>query len=202
MLHQWAFFAAVPLGIAMGLAAEEARARVAAAVFAAAVVTMFGASALYHRVTWSPRLRPWMRRLDHTCIYLLIAGTYTPFGLVVLSGPWRIAVLAIVWCGALAAIVLNMFFAAAPKWLAALIGIGLGWVGVVAAPQLVEKAGVTASVLVAAGGLCYTVGAVVYAKGRPDPFPAVFGYHEVFHALVIAAVGLQYAAVALVVVPR
>ncbi len=199
--HQWAFFLAVPLGVVLGLAAETPRARIAAAVFAASVVAMFGASALYHRVTWSPRRRPWLRRVDHAGIYCLIAGTYTPFGLLVLEDDWRITVLAIVWTGAFAAIVLKFAWVGAPKWLAAVIGISLGWVGVVVYPQLVARTGIFASLLVLAGGLCYTAGAIIYARRRPDPFPTVFGYHELFHALVIAAVAFQYAAVALFVVP-
>ena len=182
--HQWAFFSAIPLGVLVGLYADTSRARVAGAVFAASVVAMFGASALYHRVNWSPSVRPWLRRLDHACIYGLIAGSYTPFGLLVLSGEWRITVLAIVWTGA------------------AVIGIVLGWVGVLVFPQLLARTGVLASLLVLAGGLCYTLGAVVYAVRKPDPFPAVFGYHELFHALVIAAVAFQYVTVVFFVLPR
>ena len=200
--HYWAFWVAIPLGVATGLVAETSEARVAAAVFAGSVVAMFGASALYHRVTWSPARRLWAKRLDHAGVYGLIAGTYTPFGLLVLSGDWRIAVLAIVWSGALAAVVLKFVWVAAPKWLAAVIGVALGWVGVVVFPQLLHRTGTTASLLVLAGGLCYTLGAIIYAKRRPDPFPAVFGYHELFHAFVIAAVALQYAAVDFFVLPR
>jgi len=200
--HQWAFFSAIPLGILVGLYADTSRARVAGAVFAASVVAMFGASALYHRVTWSPSVRPWLRRLDHACIYGLIAGSYTPFGLLVLSGEWRITVLAIVWTGAAAAIALRFLWIGAPKWLAAVIGIALGWVGVLVFPQLLARTGVLASLLVLAGGLCYTLGAIVYAVRKPDPFPSVFGYHELFHALVVAAVAFQYVTVAFFVLPR
>lgn len=199
VFHQWAVLVAVPLGVAIGLAADGARGKVAAAVFGGSVVAMFGASALYHRVTWSPERRLWLRRLDHAAIYGLIAGTYTPFGLLVLEGTWRITVLAIVWSGAFAAILLKFAWVEAPKWLAAAIGVGLGWMGVVVFPQLLDRAGGTVALLVLAGGLCYTAGALVYARGRPDPVPEVFGYHEVFHALVVAAVAFQYAAVALVV---
>jgi hemolysin III len=200
--HQWAFFSAIPLGILVGLYADTSRARVAGAVFAASVVAMFGASALYHRVTWSPSVRPWLRRLDHAGIYGLIAGSYTPFGLLVLSGEWRITVLAIVWTGAAAAIALRFLWIGAPKWLAAVIGIALGWVGVLVFPQLLARTGVLASLLVLAGGLCYTLGAIVYAVRKPDPFPSVFGYHELFHALVVAAVAFQYVTVAFFVLPR
>jgi hemolysin III len=163
---------------------------------------MLGASALYHRVTWSASLRPWLRRLDHAGIFGLIAGTYTPFGLLVLQGAWQISILAIVWSGALAAILLKFVWVAAPRWLAAAIGLALGWIGVAIFPQIVARAGLLASLLVFAGGLCYTVGALVYAWRKPDPRPAIFGYHELFHAFVLAAVGFQYAAVALLVGPR
>ena len=197
--HQWAFVLAIPLGVALVVIAETARARFAAAVFAATVAAMFGVSAPYHRVTWSPAWRPRLRRLDHATIYALIAGTYTPFGLLVLEGAWRAAVLAIVWTGAALAIAQKVVWPSASKWIAAGLGIGLGWVGIVAIPQIIDNAGLAASLLVLAGGLCYTVGAVVYATGKPNPAPAVFGYHEVFHELVVAAVALQYASVALIV---
>lgn len=197
--HEWAFYAAVPLGVALGFAGDGGRPALSAAIFAASVVAMFGCSALYHRVNWSPSRRLWLRRLDHAGIYGLIAGTYTPFGLLVFSGAWRVTVLAIVWGGALLAIALKFAWVSAPKWLAALIGVALGWVGVVVFPQLIARAGLTVAMLCLAGGLLYTAGAVVYALGRPDPRPEVFGYHEVFHVMVVAAVALQYAAVALVV---
>ena len=196
--HQYAFFAALAFGALLVVGASGASERAAAAVFAGALAAMFGVSALYHRVTWRPRTRRWMRRLDHAAIFLLIAGTYTPFGLLALSGAWRWTVLPIVWGGALAAIVLKLAWVDGPKWLTAVLGIALGWAGVVALPQLVDHAGWAGIALLGAGGLLYTGGAVVYAMRRPDPVPAVFGYHELFHALVIAAAACQYAAVALV----
>ena len=141
-----------------------------------------------------------MRRLDHAGIYLLIAGTYTPVSVLVLRGAWRPAVLAIVWSGALAAITLNFTWAAAPRWLAPVIAITLGWVAIVALPQLVGALPAVAVALLIAGGFAYTCGAVVYARRRPDPVPAVFGYHELFHALTVVAVACQYAAIAFFVV--
>jgi hemolysin III len=173
----------------------------AAAVFAGSVAACFGASALYHRVTWTPRVRLWMRRIDHAGVYLLIAGTYTPVSLLVLEGALRPVVLAIVWAGAAAAIVLKFVWVAAPKWLTAAIGIGLGWVAVVALPQLVSRLNPSALILLVVGGLAYTAGAVVYARQRPDPAPAVFGYHELFHALTIVGVACQYVAIAFFIVP-
>jgi len=202
VFHEWAFFVAIPLGIVVGLVTDTSRGRVAAAVFAGSVAVMFGASGLYHRVDWAPQRRRLMRRVDHAAIYGLIAGSYTPFGLLVLTGAWRITVLAIVWSGALAAIVLRFAWTSAPRWLAAVIGVALGWVAIVVFPQLLTRTGLLASLLVLAGGLCYTLGAVIYARRRPNPFPAVFGYHELFHLFVVAAVAFQYTAVALFVLPH
>jgi len=194
--HQWAFLVAIPLGIALGLTAEGARAQVSAAVFAGSVVAMFGASALYHRVSWSPARRMWLRRLDHAAIFGLIAGTYTPVGLIVLSGDVRVVVLALVWGGAGAAVFLKLFRPRAPKWVSAALAIALGWVGIAVFPQLISRAGVGAAVLILLGGVLYTLGAIAYATRRPDPRPAIFGYHEIFHAFVIGAVALQYTAIA------
>jgi hemolysin III len=197
--HQYAFFVSIVFGAALVLIADGTGATAGASVFAVALATMFGISALYHRIAWQPRARRWMRRLDHAAIYLLIAGTYTPFALLALSGVWRWTILPIVWGGALAAIVLKLAWVDGPKWLSAAIGIVLGWIGVVALPQLWSHAGAAGIVLLAIGGLLYTAGAVIYARQRPDPIPSVFGYHELFHAFVIAAAGCQYVAVALFV---
>jgi hemolysin III len=140
-----------------------------------------------------------MRRVDHAGVYLLIAGTYTPVSLLGLGGAWRPAILATVWAGAAAAIVLKFVWVDAPKWLAAAIGIALGWIAVVALPQLASHVQPAAVILLIVGGLAYTAGAIVYARRRPDPAPAVFGYHELFHALTIVAVTCQYTAIALIV---
>jgi hemolysin III len=192
---------ALLLAVPLVWTADAGKARASAIVFSAAVAGCFGISALYHRPTWSPGVRMWLRRLDHAGIYLLIAGTYTPFGLLVLSRAWAIPILTVVWSGAAAAIVLKVFWLDAPKWLAAVLGLALGWVGVVASSQLL-KLPVAALVLVGAGGVFYSVGAVVYARGRPDPRPRTFGYHELFHVLTLVAAGCQYAAIAFFVLPR
>jgi len=197
--HQYAFFAALLAGALLVGTASNGIELTATAVFAGALAVMFGTSAAYHRPTWRPPVRRWMRRADHAAIYLLIAGTYTPFGLLVLDGALRVTMLAVVWSGCLAAILLKVLWVDAPKWLAAAAGIALGWVGIVAMPSIVSEVGWAPVALLAAGGALYTGGAVVYAAGRPDPVPAVFGYHELFHALVIAAAACQYAAVAYVV---
>src|SRR6185437_3421998 len=195
-LHQGAFMVALVVGTLFVAEAHGGRPRLGAAVFAVSVVAMLGASALYHRVTWSPRLRPWMRRIDHAGIYLLIAGTYTPVGLLSLHGTLQHVTLAIVCAGAAVAIVLKFVWVQAPKWLAAVTGIALGWAGVAALPEVFNKNGLAAVILLGAGGVAYTAGAVVYALKRPDPVPRVFGYHELFHALTIVAVSCQYVAIA------
>ena len=143
-----------------------------------------------------------MRRLDHSMIFVLIAGSYTPFALLALHGRLATAILIAVWGGALAGVVFKLIWIDAPKWLVAITYVVLGWVAVAAFPQLLDRIGVTATAMVAAGGVLYTLGAVVYARKRPDPVPTVFGYHEVFHLLVIVAAALQYAVVAFYVLPR
>jgi hemolysin III len=201
VLHQAAFVAACAVGIVFVLNAEGGERLLGAAVFAASAAAMLGASALYHRVTWrSTRTRLWMRRVDHAGIYLLIAGTYTPVGLLAMHGELQRVVLGVVWAGAAAAILIKLCWVGAPKVLSAILGIALGWVGVIAMPQLAHTSGIWAVVLLAAGGLAYTAGAIVYARRRPDPFPAVFGYHELFHALTIVALACQYVAIAFFVV--
>jgi len=199
--HELGFYAALALGVPLVLTAEPGRARVAAAIFAACVAACFGASALYHRPTWKPRARSWFARLDHAGIYLLIAGTYTPFGLLVLSRGWAIPVLAIVWTGAAVAILTKLFWPGVPKRISAGIGLALGWVCVAAISQLL-KLPVAGLVLLLAGGAAYSAGAVVYARRKPDPYPRVFGYHELFHLLTLVAAGCQYGAIAFYVLPR
>ena len=203
VFHQWAFFVALVAGVVLVIAAPDGRATFAATIYATSVVAMFGASALYHRIDWrSLGARRWMRRLDHSMIFVLIAGTYTPFALLVLNGGLARAVLIAVWGGALLGIALKMFWPDTPKWLTATVYVTLGWVAVIAFPELASELGITGMGLVAGGGILYTVGAVVYALRRPDPAPAVFGYHEIFHVLVIAAAALQYVAVAAYALPE
>ena len=201
VFHEIGFYAAAVLGVVLVFNAEPGTARIAGAIFASSVALCFGASALYHRPTWTPRVRAWLARLDHAGVYLLIAGSYAPFGLIVMSRGWAIPVLAIVWSGALVAILFKLFWLQAPKWLSAAIGLMLGWVGAVAFPQLLQLSPV-AVVLVAASGILYSAGAVIYARRRPDPRPHVFGYHELFHLLTVAAAACQYVVVAFYVLPR
>jgi hemolysin III len=199
--HQYAFFASLITGAVLVLVAPSRTATTAAAIYALSVSGLFGASALYHRITWRPSARRWMRRLDHSMIFVLIAGTYTPFALLVLHGTLSTVVLAIVWGGALAGAVLKLAWIDAPKLLVSGIYLALGWVGVATVPQVLSRAGVGAVTLLFVGGALYSAGAVIYALRRPDPRPTVFGYHEIFHVLVIAAAAAHYAAIAAYALP-
>jgi hemolysin III len=201
VFHELGFYVALGLGIPLVVTAQDGRARWAAAIFASCVAACFGASALYHRPNWKPSVRAWLACLDHVGVYLLIAGSYVPYGLLVMSRGWAVTVLALVWGGALAAILFRLVWTSAPKALWAAIALGLGWVGAAAFPQLM-KLQAPGIVLVVAGGLLYTAGAFVYAAKRPDPMPHVFGYHELFHLLTVGAVGCQYASIAFFVLPR
>lgn len=200
VFHQYAFFVAAAAGTTLGVLADGALERVAVWVYAAALAAMFGASALYHRVRWrtaAARLRA--RRLDHAMIFVFIAGTYTPFALVAFGDTTGVILLAAVWAGAAFGLALELAWIEGPRWLSALAYLLVGWVGVVAAPRLFPELGVAAAVLVIVGGALYSLGAVAYATTWPNPFPATFGFHEVFHVLVIAAAVTQFVAVSLVV---
>jgi hemolysin III len=201
--HEWAFFVSLVLGAGLIVAAQTPRATLAVGIYAASLSALLGTSALYHRVDWKrPSVRAWMRRLDHSMIFFLIAGTYTPFALLVLDGPIASAILVVVWAGAIAGTIVEMIWISHPKWVGAVIYLSLGWVAVVAFPELWTAMGVAGTLLVGAGGLLYTAGAIVYATQRPDPNPAVFGYHEVFHLFVLAAAAAHFAAVAFFALPK
>jgi len=200
--HEWAFFVSLFLGAGLIVAAKTPRATLAVTVYAVSLSALLGTSALYHRVDWKrPEVRRWMRRLDHSMIFFLIAGTYTPFALLVLHGPLAGAILVVVWIGALAGAIVETVWIDHPKWVAALIYMSLGWVAAIAFPELWGAMGVTGTLLVAAGGLFYTAGAVVYATQRPNPNPRVFGYHEVFHLFVLLAAAAHFAAIAFYALP-
>jgi hemolysin III len=185
--HQVAFFAALVAGGALVLRSRSFAAGIAAFVFGASLVLLFGTSALYHRVHWNPVSRQRMRRLDHAAIFILIAGGYTPlFALVPSSAGGHVA-LWVIWIGAALGVVKSLFWAHAPKWVTALFCVTLGWT---VCGQVVDRApavGWLAVAMLIASGVIYSLGALVYALRRPDPFPRVFGYHEVFHAVVIIA---------------
>jgi hemolysin III len=201
VVHQWSFFVALAAGALLVWLAPAGRATWASAIYAVALCGLLGTSALYHRITWRPPVRAWMRRLDHAMIFVLIAGTYTPFAMLVMDEPLSDVVLFGVWGGALAGIIFTLVWIQAPKWLTATAYVALGWFSIIAIPQLAERAGPGALVLLALGGLAYTAGAVIYARRRPDPSPTVFGYHEIFHVLVVVAALAHFVAVAAFAVP-
>jgi len=194
--HEWAFFLSIGLGIALLTLADTTLKLVAVAIYSISLCGLFGTSALYHRINWrTSKARMLMRRLDHSMIFLLIAGTVTPFALLTMNGTWSTAILVAVWAAAALGIMIELLWTTSPKWVSALIYVLVGWIGAVAFPHIIGTAGIWAGVLIAAGGLLYTAGAVIYATGRPDPNPALFGYHEVFHLFVIGAAGLHFAAI-------
>ena len=199
-LHEIAFFVSVPLGIALIVLANTGKARFAAVVFATGLAGVFGASAAYHRVAWSDPARRRMKRLDHSMIFVLIAGTYTPLCLLALSGVWSVVMLATVWAGAITGIVLKQVNVDGLRRVSGFLYITLGWVSIVTLPQLFHTLSGAAFTLIIAGGLLYTLGAIVFAVKRPDPNPAVFGYHEIWHAFTAGAGLCHYSAVLLLII--
>ena len=194
--HQWAFWCALAAAVSLVALAPPGTARAAALIYGAGLCAMLAASALYHRWNGSPRVRSVLCRIDHGAIYLFVAASYTPVCLLVLDGTLRWVVLGTVWAGCLAGVALSVAWITAPRVLFALTYLGLGWVMVIAAPRLVSELDVAPLVLFAAGGLLYSAGAVIYALQRPDPWPRTFGFHEIFHALVIAAAVTHFVAIA------
>ena len=200
--HEYAFFASLVLGAGLIVLAKGGEAQLAVAIYAVSLSALFGVSALYHRVDWKrPSSRAWMRRLDHTMIFFLIAGTVTPFALLVMEPPLSTALLIAVWAGAVAGTFVELLWTSSPKWVSATVYVAVGLIGAIGFPAIIAEAGLGAGLLIAAGGALYVCGAVVYAIGRPDPSPTVFGYHEIFHVLVIAAAAAHFAAVAHFAVP-
>jgi hemolysin III len=196
-LHLFAFFGAIAAGAVLVPLASVLgwRAGLSVAVYSLTICGLFGISALYHRRRWSPRGWKIMKRLDHSMIFLFIAGTYTPFALLAVDQPTGYWVLGGVWAGALAGVVLKLSWPTAPRWVGVPLYIGLGWVAVFVLTDILHFAGVTAMVLLAVGGLLYTVGGVAYGIKKPNPWPGTFGYHEVFHAMTIVAAICHYIAV-------
>lgn len=201
-LHQIAFFVAIPQGIALVATAAGWVARVAAAVYALSLAGLYGVSALYHRLRWSPRALARMRRLDHSMIFVLIAGTYTPVSLLVLHRPWSIALLAVVWAGAIMGVLMKVLGLDRTRKITGTLYIVLGWVAVLMAPAFVTRVPLSVLLLIVAGGVLYTLGAIVFLRKRPDPSPAVFGYHEVWHVAVVSAALCHYTAILLLVLSR
>jgi hemolysin III len=201
VIHTHALWVAVIGGLALVAAADGGRARLAAGVYAVGLCVLFLGSALYHRWPGDPRWRPLLRRVDHSTIFLFIAASYTPLALLTLTGTFADVVLIVAWAGALAGVVFSVAWITAPRWLVAITYIALGWVAVAAFPQVLDRAGYAPTALILLGGLLYSAGAAVYAVQRPDPRPAVFGFHEVFHALVTAAALVHFIAIAGWIVP-
>jgi hemolysin III len=203
VLHQWAAMVAALAGAYLVLSAPAGEARVASAIYAVSIVGLFTVSAIYHRVNWTrPSARAWMRRLDHAMIFVMVAGTVTPIAALVLEGGWRTTVLSVAWGMAGVGITIKLLWIGAPKWLSAAIYVGMGWAGMAIFPKLVGDLGPWPAVGLVGGGVLYTVGAVIYATKKPDPLPRIFGYHEIFHALVIVAALAHFLVVALAVVPN
>lgn len=195
VLHQVAAFIAVAAGVFLVADAPNARAAWAGAVFAASLVTLFTVSAFYHRVNWGPPARAWMRRADHACIFVLIAGSYTPFALLAMPAEVGDKLMMLAWGGAVVGVIPSLFWAKAPKWLIAVLCVALGWLGVPLWMDPRNALDATSIVLLLGGGVVYTLGALVYALKRPVLSPKVFGYHELFHACTLAAAALHFVAV-------
>jgi hemolysin III len=199
--HQIAFFLAIPAGVTLVALARGSSSRLAVTIYALSLVGLYGSSAAYHRLALSPRLRRILKRLDHSMIFLLIAGTVTPVGLLVIHRPWSIVLLTVVWVGAGAGIVLKMARIDGFGLVTSILYIALGWAVVLVSPQLVRGLSPVSLSLVVAGGIIYTSGAIVLLRRKPDPAPATFGYHEIWHAMVVIASACHYFAVLLIVLP-
>ncbi|MFK3982683.1 hemolysin III family protein [Micromonospora sp. NPDC050397] len=197
-LHTYAFFVALVCGVVLcSLAATRSgwAPFVSCAIYSVTVCGLFGTSALYHRRVWTERGFQVMRRLDHSMIFVFIAGTYTPFCVLLLPTRSATILLSVVWGGALAGVAVKLVWPHAPRWVSAPLYLGLGWVAVAVLPDILRYGGVTALVLMIAGGVAYSVGAVFYALRRPNPWPTVFGHHEFFHACTLVAALCHHVAI-------
>jgi hemolysin III len=194
--HVYTFWIALAATVTLIVLTPAGLPRVAAAIYGAGLCALFGGSGLYHRWRWHPRWRPILRRVDHSTIFIFIAACYTPIGMLVLSGTTRWVVMGTVWAGALGGVALSVAWITAPRFLCASCYVALGWVAVIAFPQMAAALPVAPIVLMTTGGVLYTAGAVVFALGRPNPWPRVFGFHEIFHVFVILAAMTHFVAIA------
>jgi hemolysin III len=197
--HEIAFYAAIAATLILVKLANPGLPRLASGVYGASLVLLFGTSALYHRPMWTPTARARMRRADHAAIFVLIGGSYAPLGLLALPTDVSHRLLGLVWGGCAIGIVKSLFWAHAPRWITVAIYVIVSWSAALELPALGHALGPVRTALIVGGGICYSVGALVYARRRPDPLPAVFGYHEIFHVLVIVAAALQFGAIANVI---
>jgi hemolysin III len=198
-IHQIAFFTSLPAGVTLVMLAEGWQARVAALVYAVSLTAVLGSSAAYHRGSWTPPALRRMKRLDHSMIFVLIAGSYTPVALLVLHGPWTVVILSVVWAGAAAGVTLKLIRIDGFHAITGVLYMTLGWLALVVFPQMIHGMPRSGLVLAVLGGLLYTAGAIVFATKRPDPAPSVFGFHEVWHAFMTAAAVCHFAMIAILV---
>ena len=200
-IHQVAFFVSLPAGAVLILLANGPAAITVASVYAVSLAAVFGLSAIYHRGQWTEAARRWLKRLDHSMIYVLIAASYTPVAALVLGGPWEVVLLSVIWAGAVVGVTMKMARPDGLSAVSAALYIVLGWLAIVALPQLAREMTVAELVLLLAGGMLYTAGAIVFARRRPDPSPSIFGYHEVWHSFMVAAAACHYAMILLLLLP-
>jgi len=200
-IHQVAFFASIPAGVILVLLANGPMATAVAALYAVSLAAVFGSSAAYHRGRWTDRARRWMKRLDHSMIFVLIASSYTPIAVLVLGGTWEAVLLSLAWVGAVAGVTLKMAQPDGHHVIGGILYMALGWLAVIALPQLFTQLTTAEVVLMVTGGLLYTAGAIVFATKRPDPAPSTFGYHEIWHAFMVAAACCHYAMILLILLP-
>lgn len=193
VLHQWAAVFAAGAGTSLVALAPNARAALAAGIYAASLTLLLGTSAVYHRFNWAPGPRMWLRRADHASIFLLIGGSYTPIASLALGGETGEGLLLAIWCGVAVGVVKSMFWPSAPKWVTAAVAIAVGWTLVPYREAILATFDSLQIALILGGGVAYTLGAVAYALKRPNPWPTRFGYHEIFHALTLVGAGMHLA---------
>ena len=202
--HKWGFFFSIPLFfIALWIALQQTGPHVVwvSVIYSTSLCALLGTSALYHRIDWSDENRLWMRRLDRTMIFVLIAGTYTPLGVLVYEGIWNTRILWTLWILVVLGFFMNMVWVQAPKWIRSVLYIAAGWLSIFSFPQIFSKAHSICGALLLGGGIVYTIGAVFYAAKRPNPIPGVLGYHELFHIMVLIAALMHYVAIVGFVLP-
>ncbi|MFL2937041.1 MAG: hemolysin III family protein [Myxococcota bacterium] len=201
VFHQYAFFVALGASATLLLETTSAEQVIAVLIYCASLCGSLGVSALYHRINWSQGPRLWMRRLDHSMIFVLIAATYTPFPLLVFEPPVGRFALALIWVAALLGVALKLLWIQAPDWLGAAIYVGVGFLILPMLPPMQEALGSVAVTLFVTGGVIYLIGALIFALKKPDPSPRVFGYHEIFHICVVTAASMHFVVLAYWVIP-